>query len=415
MCLLARYAQKTGCSTYSSLVDRMLGRGASLAMCLVMFLYPFGSCIAYLVIIGDSFQPLLLAAFGSAWWTGRSAVIAGVSLTCVLPLCFPTRLGALKAVSSACVSGLMVVVGAVVYRSVQIVLAPDYSWASVRAFNPSPSFLSALPLIIFAFHCHTNLVSIWDELEDRPRLFFPAAGSPRKPHSDAQVAGQPGVRGSRKLAGMTHVVAAGVSITGLFYTLVALAGYLAFPVTARSNIILNFSQHDWLMQAARACIGLIQICAYPVNHHPARGAVLDFVRHTTGANLGGAVFHVIEPLLFYGATLTVALACSDLGVILSLVGGTCGSMLIFLMPGALLVQDALDQQRTEQQHPLPLQEPLLLEGGAAAEDGESGCTQQQGRSLWCSMQLWAGVGLMTISACVAALAVGSALHSLPPT
>jgi sodium-coupled neutral amino acid transporter 7/8 len=93
----------------------------------------------------------------------------------------------------------------------------------------------------------------------------------------------------------------------------ALAGYLAFPVTARSNIILNFSQHDWLMQAARACIGLIQICAYPVNHHPARGAVLDFVRHTTGANLGGAVFHVIEPLLFYGATLTVALACSDLG------------------------------------------------------------------------------------------------------
>jgi amino acid permease len=169
-------------------------------MCLVMFLYPFGSCIAYLVIIGDSFQPLLLAAFGSAWWTGRSAVIAGVSLTCVLPLCFPTRLGALKgksalpataglpccatnafnqflslfkpypltyrvllylsccalllsaAVSSACVSGLMVVVGAVVYRSVQIVLAPDYSWAPVRAFNPSPSFLSALPLIIFAFH-----------------------------------------------------------------------------------------------------------------------------------------------------------------------------------------------------------------------------------------------------------------------
>ena len=47
--------------------------------------------------------------------------------------------------------GLMVVVGAVVYRSAQIVGGPDYSWAPVAAFNPSWSFFTALPLIIFAF------------------------------------------------------------------------------------------------------------------------------------------------------------------------------------------------------------------------------------------------------------------------
>lgn len=45
----------------------------------------------------------------------------------------------------------MVVVGAIVFRSSQIVLAPDYDWGPVRAFNPSSSFLNALPLIVFAF------------------------------------------------------------------------------------------------------------------------------------------------------------------------------------------------------------------------------------------------------------------------
>jgi hypothetical protein len=49
------------------------------------------------------------------------------------------------------VYGLMVVVGAIVFRSSQIVLAPDYDWGPVRAFNPSSSFLNALPLIVFAF------------------------------------------------------------------------------------------------------------------------------------------------------------------------------------------------------------------------------------------------------------------------
>jgi hypothetical protein len=167
---------------------------------------------------------------------------------------------------------------------------------------------------------------------------------------------------SKKLAGMVCVVAAGVGITSLFYSgvgefifisgnfkllgrsllsavwmrahgsncplqtllcpphLAAVAGYLAFPLTARSNITLNFRQDDWLITVARAAIGLIQCCAYPVNHHPARGAVRDFVRQTTGACLGGRAFYVLEPLLFFSATLGLALLCSDLGERLVLQG-----------------------------------------------------------------------------------------------
>lgn len=159
-----------------------------------------------------------------------------------------TAAGVLAAVSSACLYGLMVVVAAIVFRSSQVVLSPDYDWGPVRAFNPSISFLNALPLIVFAFQvvwpplgaaaspadrrccggrlsaglppmqCHTNVVSIWDELEPQPALLRRAAATSRalapehSPRGDAQQRGM-----SRKLAGMVCVLAAGVGVTGLFY------------------------------------------------------------------------------------------------------------------------------------------------------------------------------------------------------
>ena len=46
----------------------------------------------YLIILGDSFEPLLLAAFGGP---PRQASIAFISCAIILPLCFPRTLGAL--------------------------------------------------------------------------------------------------------------------------------------------------------------------------------------------------------------------------------------------------------------------------------------------------------------------------------
>lgn len=139
---------------------------------------------------GDTFHPILLQAFGRAWWTSRDAAIVAVASCCILPLTFRSSLGALRgkpccwghvcrrqvaawleragwtaraavecmlrplcaaAVSSLAVSAILLVVGAVVYGSVRIVNSPGYSWAGVRAFNPSAEFFGALPLIVLSF------------------------------------------------------------------------------------------------------------------------------------------------------------------------------------------------------------------------------------------------------------------------
>ena len=51
---------------------------------------------------------------------------------------------------------------------------------------------------------------------------------------------------------MLGVIISAVAIIMLGYLCVGLAGYLAFPTTVASNVLLSFSQDDWLMQARPA-------------------------------------------------------------------------------------------------------------------------------------------------------------------
>ena len=192
---------------------------------------------------------------------------------------------------------------------------------------------------------------------------------------------------------------------------------------------INVEAPHPLLQVARGMIGLIQIAAYPVNHFPARAAIRELLHLATGVNCGGPGFVALETLAFFGATLALALVCSDLGTIFKLLGGTCGSVLIFMMPGALLVQYAAGkhrqsrQQRWEQeQQGQHLREPLLA---AAAEDGgggnggggaaaAGGLAQPPLYSLWCSKLFWSGVMLLLISVALGLLTIATTIHPLPP-
>ena len=55
------------------------------------------------------------------------------------------------------------------------------------------------------------------------------------------------LRRSLKLRSMVAVICVAISITAVFYSLVAMAGYLAFPTSVQSNILLNFDDSDNLM------------------------------------------------------------------------------------------------------------------------------------------------------------------------
>ena len=71
-------------------VRRALGRKLSAVLSAVLVIYQLGSCAAYLIIVGDSFVPLIdqVAPAGSLL-ANRSAIVTFFALAVILPLCLP--------------------------------------------------------------------------------------------------------------------------------------------------------------------------------------------------------------------------------------------------------------------------------------------------------------------------------------
>lgn len=441
--VLARYAEVTGSGTYSDLVRKMLGRKASLAMSLVLIIYSYGSATAYLIILGDCFQPMLAQTFGQVWWTERDLVIFVLATLFMLPLCFPRTLDAISGFSSVTAYALCVVVGMVMYRSLQALQVPHYKWSDVHAFTSVGSSLNALPILAFGFQCHTNLVAVFAELEEEPDLF--AGGgedassadgehpvTPAHPQEDdtapgtvseeAAAAAAPAPEAEQrvmllhnprrrfvrstvrtpKLLGMVQIVSAAICLTAGFYSAVGLFGYLNFPTTAHSNILLNYSGDDRLMQMARVLMGIIQIIHYPVNHFPARNATRDLLAQLTGRQLQSSAFNSAEVLGFFVATLGLSLVITDLGQVFKLIGGSCGSFFIFGMPGAFCLQYAYSKHITAREG---LQESLLADE-EAREVPRPGGSQTQYHVL-ASKLFWAGVLLLIFAVGLLSLTIYS--------
>ncbi|KDD75444.1 hypothetical protein H632_c683p2 [Helicosporidium sp. ATCC 50920] len=129
-----------------------------------------------------------------------------------------------------------------------------------------------------------------------------------------------------------------IGLTSVGYTIIGLTGYVAFPRTAMSNILNNFSQDDLVVQVARALVGAMKVVSYPINHNPARRALKDVMEQATGRSWEGPLFHYGATLLFFGATLALALRVHDLGVVFKVIGGTNGAVLIFTLPGLMLIK-----------------------------------------------------------------------------
>lgn len=216
--------------------------------------------------------------------------------------------------SAVALYGIVAMVGIVSFRNLEIITHEPDPWDQVQALNWSLDFLAAVPIVIFGMQCHCQVITVFHELEDRPRVirdFFPIPslklGGSADELGDAETAAttaatedaaaQTQSGKSKKLRGMRRVVmtasASGamraqdggsdgpcirlvqpltppplevvsppppaitppslscwraVSLTAVGYAAIGLTGYLAFPHSAKSNILNNFSSKDLLMQ-----------------------------------------------------------------------------------------------------------------------------------------------------------------------
>lgn len=340
--VLSKFAERYDAHSYGSLVRKALGKKLSGILSTILLIYLWGSCIAYLVIVGDTFSSLVYQQFGDILLADRRLLITGFGLLVILPLCFPRNLSALEWISLAAVIGFVYTAVVIVIRGSEIVADRQPHFAGVKLFELNYGMLFAIPIVVFGFNCHPNVVSIFSELQEYPhRIISALPGSPRGYTPLHSLAPKPR---SHKLIGMLGVIASATTLIMVGYLAVGMVGYLAYTDAVSSNILNTLPPDDTLMKVARCVIGCVVVGHYPLNHHPARLCVEDLLHVMLDWTSIPFWLSALITLGYVVSTIAVAVLVQDLGSVLHMIGGTVASMMIFLLPGLILINSSIAKE-----------------------------------------------------------------------
>ncbi|KAF6255255.1 transmembrane amino acid transporter protein-domain-containing protein [Scenedesmus sp. NREL 46B-D3] len=365
MYVLAKYAERYDAPSYGSLIRRALGRKTGAGLSAVTVVYLWGSSVAYLVVVADTFTSLAQMHLGGDAWLSQRGVLLLVAGLLLLPCCFPRNLQAMEYVSGAAVVGFLYTAAAVSARGVQAAAARPDPMAGISLFHFDLRSLYAVSIVVFGFNCHANVVGVFWELEHYPHKLIPRLpGSPGHYSALGPFAPKPT---TYKLIGMLGAIISYMSIILLGYTAVGISGYFAFPATVSSNVLNSFPADDTVIQVARAVIGGVCMGSYPLNHHPARKAWEDLLDAALGVRVVPGWLSALLTCTFVASTVGTAVLVTDLGSVLHLIGGTAAAFMVFLLPGLLLMNAAIIKHTT------------TAAGDAAAPASScSGCSSQPG-------------------------------------
>lgn len=214
MLVVARCCELSGAYTYKDIARKALGPRGAVVVSGVMALYTLGSCVSFLVLIGD-FLPVLVCDGGCDALLqvaiGVRELLMSVTGAAVLfPLALPRQLSALRYTST--LSAVCIVYTAAMIALRALTAAPDARAppGDVALFNGLEGLAVSAPILAVAFTAHYNSARFYYELRDRSL---------------------------RRFGG---VLAASFSSVLALYIATAVGGYLLFGSATMGDVLNNF-------------------------------------------------------------------------------------------------------------------------------------------------------------------------------
>ena len=232
-------------------------------------LYTMGTCIAYMVLVGD-FLTLLaddlfpiqmndntnnsagsasshhdIYHFFHALLSNRCSATIMITVLCMFPLSLLRSLNALRFTS-----GLSIVCIAYTVAAVAGTYIFKYHMKineTVKLVSISPKALTALPLLSVSFTGHYNA----------PRLYYEL--------------------GDRSVSRFRIVVTIALSICAVCYSVMALSGYFCFGSSVDGDILNNLRVGSDVAIIARAALLFTIVFSYPLVFHSMRASVHQFM------------------------------------------------------------------------------------------------------------------------------------------
>ncbi|KAJ1440206.1 transmembrane amino acid transporter protein-domain-containing protein, partial [Ochromonadaceae sp. CCMP2298] len=267
----------------------------------------FFACLAYSIIIGDTFTSIFVSSGLSPALATRSNVIIALSSTVLLPLCSLKNLDALKYTSILGLLGTLYTAAFMVIRYLDgsYVEGGQFFGAVSEALRPSfdARTTPGVRLCLFtAYVAHYNAPKFFSELKEKTMTNY------------------------------NKIVTMGFGASIALYFVVMWVGFLQFGGHCSGFILNNYATADKLATAARVAIGTGILCGYPLTFSALRDGVLDLAR-VKKADQRGVLIPVTVVLL---ALLTVgALLLDNVGKVVSFSGALIGSLLIYIIPATM--------------------------------------------------------------------------------
>ncbi|KAG0013374.1 hypothetical protein BGZ80_011117 [Entomortierella chlamydospora] len=325
----------------------------------------FGVGISYLIIIGDLMPGVVqsigevafIAAGGDGsgemdpalWFLVDRRFWITIFMGIIAPISFLKKLDSLKATSALALSAVVYLVFIVIYfyTNPEQPLPPK---EEIRLVHISSQFFTTLPIFVFAFTCHQNIFSVYNELTDNGQSM------------------------------LNRIITSSIGSAVVIYHIIGILGYLTFGNAVGSNIIQMYNS-SIVVTIGRVAIVILVLFSFPLQCHPCR-ACLDKVLFTIGEywettrfgktrqyssltghdaedghgcthpgsvaatsahqhdDHGGPLpetselkYNIMTLAILIGSYI-IAMTVSELEVVLSLVGSTGSTAISFILPGS---------------------------------------------------------------------------------
>ncbi|KAJ2488274.1 hypothetical protein IWW37_004954 [Coemansia sp. RSA 2050] len=355
--------RRVGLYKYEAVSAAALGRSGYYLLSFALSVNSIGSCISYLIIVGDIVTSLVQTMFGLNFFTTRQAVIVVAALGFTLPLLFFRTLEPLVRPSALSVLCLPVIVLIVAIRGPTYALPEP---APTPVFGPS--ILPAFGVIAFAYSCSQTCFQNYQTLQNRTLTAWSKA---------------------------TFYATATAAVIYLAFSIVS---YRSFGLGTQPNLLNNFDNDDVLANVARVLLAFTLTLTYPMQFYPVRDLLAECVGLPveTLTRSQKPLFHGLTLLLFAG-TLATALVVADLGFVFKLIGTAASSLLVFGLPGVIYLR--LVSPYLWSKHVATVNESmalLLIDVGHSDSDGDDDSILEPCTSVISGILLLLGFGVFVI-------------------
>lgn len=305
--LIGRVCALTGASSYSDAWEKSIGSSSAWIPAVACTGKTFLACLAYSMVLGETFQGLLTAAGVQA---SRPQTLVGLTLTVILPLCLLKNLAALAPFSLLGIFGMALTVATMGLRCL------DGSYGATGKYIQDVAKLPVFGSKVFSsnaiilacmlgtsFMAHFNAPKFYNELENNTVDRF------------------------NKLVSVSF----GTSIA--FFSLAAGFGFATFGESSAGFVLSNYSNKDTLVGIAKIAVAFSLIFTYPLVFVGCRDGTLSLLKvpkeKQTNATLNNITFVLLSLLTF------AAINLKDLGFIMSFGGATLANALIYVFPAMM--------------------------------------------------------------------------------